>query len=186
MMQIKKGFTLIELLVVVAIIGILASVVVASLSSARAKARDARRLSDFTQIRNAINLYASDNNGSFPPGGKYSSWYGSGCNDWRDLETILAPYLKSFPLDPSGHKAVGTSPCSNAADTYWYAYLTNFRSGAISNGLGSAEGTCYGKTILFLNSTEGNSIKKKDCEFVDDPQNPLKSSYPNAIIMVIN
>lgn len=63
-----KGFTLIELLVVIAIISILSSVVFASLNSARAKARDARRLSDLHQIRNALELYASDNNGAYPAG----------------------------------------------------------------------------------------------------------------------
>lgn len=53
----KKGFTLIELLVVVAIIGLLSSVVLASLNSARGKAQDARRKSDLKQIQIAIELY---------------------------------------------------------------------------------------------------------------------------------
>ncbi len=57
----SKGFTLIELLVVIAIIGILSSVVLASLNSARSKARDAKRVSDAHQITNALNLYYDSN-----------------------------------------------------------------------------------------------------------------------------
>lgn len=53
----ERGFTLIELLVVIAIISLLSSVVLASLSSARASARDARRVSDMQQIMTAIELY---------------------------------------------------------------------------------------------------------------------------------
>ncbi len=59
------GFTLIELLVVIAIIGILSSVVLASLNSARLKARDARRVADLKQIQIALELYY-DANGKYP------------------------------------------------------------------------------------------------------------------------
>ena len=52
----KNGFTLIELLVVVAIIGILATIVMASLSSARLKAKDAAVLSNAHSLRNEIEL----------------------------------------------------------------------------------------------------------------------------------
>jgi prepilin-type N-terminal cleavage/methylation domain-containing protein len=61
----QKGFTLIELLVVIAIIGLLASVVLLALGSARGKARDAKRLSDIRQIGTALDLYYSSCN-SYP------------------------------------------------------------------------------------------------------------------------
>ena len=56
----KKGFTLVELLVVIAIIGILAAIVTLSVSSARAKARDARRKQDLDSIRTAVEIYNND------------------------------------------------------------------------------------------------------------------------------
>jgi len=59
----NRGFTLIELLVVIAIIGILSSVVLASLNSARQKSRDARRISDVKQLQLALEMYYDSNNG---------------------------------------------------------------------------------------------------------------------------
>ena len=57
----NKGFTLIELLVVVAIIGVLASMVMSSLNSARSRALDARALAQVTQLQTAIETYILDN-----------------------------------------------------------------------------------------------------------------------------
>lgn len=89
--RIERGFTLIELLVVVAIIGILSSVVLASLNNARSKGRDARRIADIRQIQLALEMY-------------YDS---SGTNEYpeevsgRVPESALAPdYIAKVPLDP--------------------------------------------------------------------------------------
>lgn len=54
----QQGFTLIELLVVVAIIGILATVVTASLGSARNKAKDAKVQSELSGVRASAELTA--------------------------------------------------------------------------------------------------------------------------------
>ena len=56
-MKEQKGFTLVELLVVIAIIGLLSTLAVVSLGSARSKARDARRISDIRQVQTALELY---------------------------------------------------------------------------------------------------------------------------------
>jgi prepilin-type N-terminal cleavage/methylation domain-containing protein len=52
-----KGFTLIELLATIAIIGILASAVLAAVGTSRAKARDSKRISGVSDIQLALELY---------------------------------------------------------------------------------------------------------------------------------
>lgn len=106
------GFTLIELLVVIAILGILSTVVMGSVASAREKARDTKRKQDVRQVDTAINLYIDDNGGSPPDLGV------PGCIDlynsdiaciassqthpenWAVLQTQLLPYISELPSDP--------------------------------------------------------------------------------------
>ncbi len=113
----KKGFTLIELLVVVAIIALLASVVIASLGSARAKGRDAKRRTDLEQVRNALELYYYSNNNSYPKTDHDGTqdWYGghgyhdpiyinsSGPTGW--IPDLAPLYIAILPTDP---KDLGT------------------------------------------------------------------------------
>lgn len=189
----NKGFTLIELLVVVAIISLLSSVVLSSLNSARAKARDARRMSDLQQIRNALNLHASDNNGSFRDGAFYTSWLDSGhaANDWRILETALASYIKPLPIDPNTKGCHNQGGSCSGYDSNFYFYTKRFTPGSIGltnwNTDSESAGSCKDRTLLMLSSTETGLVNNatlsknlKECQF------KTPSDYPNAIIMVIN
>lgn len=71
-----RGFTLIELLVVIAIIGILSSVVLASLNSARAKGIDASVKENLNNMRSQAYLYYDSNGNSY---GTLASTTNAGC-----------------------------------------------------------------------------------------------------------
>ena len=63
-----KGFTLVELLIVVAIIGIMSSVIVGALNTARGKAGNAAIKSDLNNVRSQAELIYDQNNGIYGVG----------------------------------------------------------------------------------------------------------------------
>lgn len=76
----KAGFTLIELLVVIAIIGILSSVVLASLNTARDKGSDAAAKASLNNARAQAELY-------YDSGSTYTGVCGTGTNSIDALIT---------------------------------------------------------------------------------------------------
>jgi type II secretion system protein G len=161
----NKGFTLIELLVVVAIIGLLASVVLASMTAARSKARDATRLSDIHQIQIALELY-HNTNGVYPPSNNGASvptpsWSNSGDSSWDALQTSLSPYLHVLPKDPINDGGYPAYTYSYYAGTYgcvigtWYVLEYS-----LENGTGPDIGivTCNGTSFKFSGSTKFKTV----------------------------
>ena len=112
----KRGFTLIELLVVVAIIGMLSSVVLASLNTARSTARTTTAVQDLKQLQTALELYYNDNNaypssigGSGSWDGLYSNW-GDDTANW--IAGLAPTYIAALPRSPNNS--------TSGADNYIY------------------------------------------------------------------
>lgn len=101
-----KGFTLIELLVVVAIIGILSSVVLASLNTARGRGANAAVKSNLANIRAQAEIVYDDNNGSY-------------ANVCSNAQVIAA--MASAATAGGGVKDAATNDCNSTAGA-WAAY----------------------------------------------------------------
>ncbi|GAC1413966.1 MAG: hypothetical protein NVSMB66_6800 [Candidatus Doudnabacteria bacterium] len=114
----NKAFTLLELLIVISIIGLLASIVIASASKARLSARNSKRITDLKQIQTALELYYNDN-GGYPNAGwgwrSQCSGYG-GYTSANVIPGLVPQYMSNFPSDPTMNISTTTS-C--------YLYLSN-------------------------------------------------------------
>ena len=122
----KKGFTLIELLVVIAIIGLLSTLSILALNTARARSRDARRVADVKQIQTALEMYYNDA-GSYPANASVAS----GLRLFRGSDT----YLGAIPTPPSPSN---DGSCTTPAPHYTYAVGTGNSTYTITYCLGAA------------------------------------------------
>ena len=99
----RNAFTLIELLVVVAIIALLISILLPSLSKAREQARIVKCGSQLRQLGMAWQYYSMDHRGSYPLG---LSWWASGevpaYSYWWSYERGVARYLPTAVLSDGG------------------------------------------------------------------------------------
>lgn len=173
----KKGFTLIELLVVIAIIALLSSVIFATLSTSRAKARDARRLADLSTVSKAISVYETGT--SNPSYGSSSVVYtslpdtSSTCTSWSlpslqagwTYRCVASTALRKtdgtgwLPIDFSGTlgdsfiRNLPVDPLNNAGG--YYTYIPPQNNTQYVLGASKAESA---SSVMDVNSTGGFTI----------------------------
>ncbi len=104
--RLNKGFTLIELLVVIAIIGVLSSVVLASLNTARAKGSNSAVKSNLANIRAQAELVYDNDSGS----------YDNVCTNTQVVAAMAAAATAG-----GGTIGTATNDCNDAAGA-WAAY----------------------------------------------------------------
>ena len=149
----SKGFTLIELLVVIAIIGILASIVLVSLNSARSKARDVKRVGDMRGLQLALEGYY-DTNQKYP-GGDGSTIT---CASLTDITTDLVGggFLSALPVDPGGSPVAYSYDAELTADGQDYVLLADLEDAAHTSLKQSPSATIFGCVCENDTGTDGH------------------------------
>ena len=152
----RKGFSLVELLVVMAIIGLLSTIAVVSLGSARGKARDTKRIADMRQFQTALEQFNNDQNGypSVTTPGTYPSLLaandcvlgGTHSKALTSTNTTAVctatgaigdggsgtTYMGLIPAYPTPGKASAATDCSAYGAAYCYTSNTAFATGLSS------------------------------------------------------
>jgi len=144
----KKAFTLIELLVVIAIIGLLSTLSVIALNSARAKARDAKRISDVKQMQVALEMYYND-----------MAAYPTAATGGEPIASDNATFLRAVPVPP---EPIDGAVCQDSDGNYdkdTYKYVVTTADGAVpsysigfclGSDIGSGTTKVPGDTILYM------------------------------------
>jgi len=131
----NKGFTLIELLITIAIIGILSSVVLGSLNSARDKGSDAKIKASLSNARTQAESYYDSNVGS----------YATLCTAANGLQNIVGSLQQTsgaVACDSDASSWALSAQLKTSTTTYWCVDNTGTSSAKTDSSIGSGPYAC--------------------------------------------
>ena len=136
----RRGFTLIELLVVIAIIGLLSTLAVVALNSARLKARDAKRVADIKQIQTALELYFNDQQ-NYPPSTGTVGDATHACLNTAGFGSAgcTGPYMGLVPTNPTPNGAAYVYTSDGTSGIYSITFTLEGQTGGLGSGAHTAD-----------------------------------------------
>jgi prepilin-type N-terminal cleavage/methylation domain-containing protein/prepilin-type processing-associated H-X9-DG protein len=165
----RRAFTVIELLVVIAVIGILAALLLPTLSAAKSRAKQAQCINNLRQLGLGMKMYEDDNHNTFP--GIASRMYGYHPEDWiywRTNTALYPPFEKSpiltelpittrpslrCPLDLDDDDRLDSPQFDDGYGPYLFSYSFNgygLHSNNLNGGMATVIDSSSGIPVAYL------------------------------------